>query len=45
MEKITVREVRKMCIRDREYIYQLKKADKENRDFLSGLIGGMKFEQ
>lgn len=28
-----------------EYINQLKKANKENRDFLSDLIGGIKFEQ
>lgn len=28
-----------------EYIDLLEKADKENRDFLSSLIGGMKFEQ
>lgn len=27
-----------------EYINELKKADKENRGFLTGLIGGMKFE-
>ncbi|WP_321024593.1 hypothetical protein [Eisenbergiella porci] len=28
-----------------EYINELKKADRENRDFLTGLIGGVKFEQ